>query len=62
MLMTLKEREREVILRRFGLVDNHMRTLEEVGEELNITRERVRQIEEKTFTKLRSKVDKFLEV
>ena len=49
----LAERERKVIELRFGLEDGHPRTLEEVGREFGVTRERIRQIESKTLAKLR---------
>jgi len=49
----LSERERKVIELRFGLIDGHPRTLEEVGREFSVTRERIRQIESKTLCKLR---------
>jgi RNA polymerase primary sigma factor len=52
-LDSLNEREKGVILLRFGLADGHPRTLEEVGQEFGVTRERVRQIEHKTLAKLR---------
>jgi RNA polymerase primary sigma factor len=52
-LDSLSERERKVIELRFGLVDGHPRTLEEVGREFGVTRERIRQIESKTLCKLR---------
>ena len=52
-LHTLSEREKKVIELRFGLVDGHPRTLEEVGREFGVTRERIRQIESKTLSKLR---------
>ena len=52
-LDTLTERERKVLTLRFGLVDGHARTLEEVGKEFDITRERIRQIEAKALRKLR---------
>jgi len=52
-LDTLSERERKVIERRFGLIDGHPRTLEEVGRVFGVTRERIRQIESKTLSKLR---------
>ena len=52
----LKPREQRVIEKRFGLLDDHQRTLEEVGRELNVTRERVRQIEDKAIRKLRGKI------
>lgn len=53
LLEDLKEREKEVIILRFGLRDGHPRTLEEVGKEFNVTRERIRQIEAKALRKLR---------
>ncbi|WP_103563426.1 RNA polymerase sigma factor RpoD [Actinomadura rubteroloni] len=52
-LQTLSEREQRVIRLRFGLADGHPRTLEEVGREFGVTRERIRQIESKTLAKLR---------
>ena len=52
-LEELNEREREVVRRRFGLEDGQVRTLEEVGKEFGVTRERIRQIESKTLAKLR---------
>lgn len=52
-LEDLAERERKVITLRFGLEDGHPRTLEEVGREFGVTRERIRQIESKTLAKLR---------
>jgi len=52
-LHTLSEREKKVIELRFGLADGHPRTLEEVGREFGVTRERIRQIESKTLSKLR---------
>jgi RNA polymerase primary sigma factor len=52
-LGTLREREKRVIQLRFGLLDAHPRTLEEVGREIGVTRERIRQIEAKTLSKLR---------
>jgi RNA polymerase primary sigma factor len=52
-LHTLSEREKKVIQLRFGLMDGHPRTLEEVGKEFGVTRERIRQIESKTLSKLR---------
>ena len=56
LLGDLKERERQVIVLRFGLEDGHPRTLEEVGREFNVTRERIRQIEAKALRKLRNPV------
>jgi RNA polymerase primary sigma factor len=52
-LSNLTLRERQVIELRFGLVDDHDHTLEEVGKKLKVTRERVRQIEERAIRKLR---------
>ncbi|HZD18814.1 MAG TPA: RNA polymerase sigma factor RpoD [Actinomycetota bacterium] len=52
-LHTLSEREKKVIQLRFGLEDGRARTLEEVGKEFNVTRERIRQIEAKALRKLR---------
>jgi len=52
-LSTLSEREREVLKLRFGLVDGYNRTLEEVGQVFEVTRERIRQIEAKALKKLR---------
>jgi RNA polymerase primary sigma factor len=52
-LAELSERERKVVKLRFGLDDGQMRTLEEVGREFGVTRERIRQIESKTLAKLR---------
>jgi RNA polymerase primary sigma factor len=49
----LNEREREVVIMRFGLDDEQARTLEEVGKTFGVTRERIRQIESKTLAKLR---------
>jgi RNA polymerase primary sigma factor len=53
-LGTLKERERKIIQLRYGLYDGYPRTLEEVGREFNLTRERIRQIEFKALGKLRN--------
>lgn len=50
---TLTPREQKVIRLRYGLDDGHPRTLEEVGREFNVTRERIRQIEAKALRKLR---------
>lgn len=52
-LRELSDRERRVLLLRFGLEDGRARTLEEVGKEFNVTRERIRQIEAKALRKLR---------
>jgi len=52
-LDTLTPREQKIIQLRFGLMDGHPRTLEEVGREFGVTRERIRQIESKTLAKLR---------
>jgi RNA polymerase primary sigma factor len=62
----LSEREQEVVRLRYGLVDGQARTLEEVGREFGVTRERIRQIEAKTLAKLRhpqrsQKLKEFLE-
>lgn len=53
LLLGLKERERKVLILRFGIDDDHPRTLEEVGRELKVTRERIRQIEDKALRKLK---------
>ncbi|ROR31717.1 RNA polymerase primary sigma factor [Mobilisporobacter senegalensis] len=53
LLETLTEREQRVLILRFGLQDGRTRTLEEVGKEFNVTRERIRQIEAKALRKLR---------
>ena len=52
-LDTLTERERQVLEQRFGLVDGYSRTLEEVGRQFRVTRERIRQIEAKALRKMR---------
>ena len=52
-LGTLTEREEKVLKLRFGIEDGRTRTLEEVGKEFNVTRERIRQIEAKALRKLR---------
>ena len=64
-LTTLTDRERQVLDNRFGLTDGYSRTLEEVGKQFNVTRERIRQIEAKALRKLRppprlKKLDGFL--
>ncbi|MCI8627043.1 MAG: RNA polymerase sigma factor RpoD [Lachnospiraceae bacterium] len=53
LLNTLTEREQRVLILRFGLKDGRTRTLEEIGKEFNVTRERIRQIEAKALRKLR---------
>lgn len=60
MLEGLGEREKDILMRRYGLSGYDIHTLEQVGEVFNITRERVRQIEKKTLEKLRKKYDKEL--
>ena len=55
-LDTLTPREEKVLRLRFGLDDGRQRTLEEVGKEFNVTRERIRQIEAKALRKLRNPV------
>ena len=52
-LDTLTPRERRVLQLRFGLIDGHQRTLEEVGKRIGVTRERIRQIETRALHKLR---------
>jgi RNA polymerase primary sigma factor len=52
-LRTLPDRERQVVRLRYGLTDGRPRTLEEVGHEFGVTRERIRQIESKALAKLR---------
>ena len=52
-LDTLSDREKRVIILRYGLIDGRQRTLEEVGQEFQVTRERIRQIETKALRKLR---------
>ena len=52
-LDTLTDREKQVLILRFGLYDGRARTLEEVGKEFHVTRERIRQIEAKALRKLR---------
>lgn len=56
-LSMLTERERRVLSLRYGLIDDRERTLEEVGVEFDVTRERVRQIEAKAFRKLRQQLE-----
>jgi len=52
-LATLTDRERKIVEMRFGLVDGYERTLEEIGRQYNVTRERIRQIEAKALRKMR---------
>ena len=52
-LTTLTDRERTVLIQRFGLLDGKPKTLEEVGVVFNVTRERIRQIEAKALRKMR---------
>jgi RNA polymerase primary sigma factor len=52
-LCSLTERERKILELRFGLVDGYARTLEEIGKQFKVTRERIRQIEAKGLRKLR---------
>ena len=52
-LDTLSDREKNVLILRFGLDDGRPRTLEEIGGKMGVTRERIRQIEEKALKKLR---------
>ena len=66
-LDTLTEREREVLEQRFGLKDGYSRTLEEVGRQFQVTRERIRQIEAKALRKMRHptrirKLEGFIEI
>ena len=55
-MKSLTDRERDVLKLRFGLKDGRPRTLEEVGKEFNVTRERIRQIEAKALRKLRNPI------
>jgi RNA polymerase primary sigma factor len=57
-LATLPERERTILALRFGLDDDTERTLEEVGRQFNLTRERIRQIQEQTLRKMRVLIEK----
>lgn len=56
MLAELTQREREILVMRFGLDEDEEMTLEDIGQRFGLTRERVRQIQEKALTKLRRKM------
>ncbi|MGA8490965.1 MAG: sigma-70 family RNA polymerase sigma factor, partial [Terriglobales bacterium] len=56
-LGTLDQRENKILAMRFGLEDGRERTLEEVGAQLGVTRERIRQIQEQALKKLREKME-----
>ena len=58
LLNALNDREKQVIRLRYGLEDGKTYTLEEIGEELKVTRERVRQIESRAMEKLRNKAER----
>ena len=58
LLNALNDREKQVIRLRYGLEDGKTHTLEEIGEELKVTRERVRQIESRAMEKLRNKAER----
>ena len=58
MLAELTQREREILVMRFGLDEDEEITLENIGQRFGLTRERVRQIQEKALTKLRRKMSK----
>ena len=62
MLQTLNPRERTILQLRFGLDDNEEQTLEELGEKFNLTRERIRQIQELALNKLRKRITDLEEV
>lgn len=55
-MSSLEEREKSILIKRFGLDDNHPKTLDEIGAEMHLSRERIRQIEEKALRKLRNPI------
>ena len=57
-LASLTPRERQILTQRFGLDDDTPRTLEEIGQDFGVTRERIRQIQEEALKKLRIKIEK----
>jgi len=59
LISDLKDREREVIVRRFGLEGKEKETLQSIGDSFGITRERVRQIENAAINKIRPKLKKY---
>ena len=55
-MSSLEDREKNVLIARFGLEDNNPKTLDEIGAEMHLSRERIRQIEEKALRKLRNPI------
>ena len=55
-MSSLEDREQKILIKRFGLEDDNPKTLDEIGEEMNLSRERIRQIEEKALRKLRNPI------